>query len=115
MYAYIIHRNMDPASLNDPAIIDRQVEEFLYYKRLLLQQQIHQRTDARVKQLAAKKTGSNTYQTTDATGKVLSVTSVSADTPVTSSASRASAATHDDLNGDRDYIKIDRASWKQCG
>ena len=103
----------DSYSLNDPKNIESQANELVYYRRLLLRQQTLQRTNARVKQLTANNHNPKTSQATEATGKDLSVTPACAATPGTSSATLASVATADHLNGDHDYIKIDRASWKR--
>lgn len=91
---------MDTAGLNnpDPAQIERQANELLYYKRLLLRQQINQRTHARVQQLVAKKTDTKTFPTPEAADQVVSVTPTSVATTVTSAATTpaAFAATSDE-------------------
>ena len=103
----------DSYSLNDPKNIEIQAKELLHYKRLLLRQQILDRTNARVTQQLTENHNPKTSQATEATGKVRSVTPASAATTNTSSATLASVATADRLNGDDDYIKIDRAYWKR--
>ena len=102
-----------PYSFNDPKNIEIQAKELLHYKRLKLRQQILDRTNTRVTQLTANNHNPKTSQATEATGKVRSVTPASAATTNTSSATLASVATADHLNGDHDYIKLDRAYWKR--
>ena len=106
---------MDTAGLNkpDPAQIERQANELLYYKRLLLRQQINQRTDARVKQLVAIKTDSKPIRTPEAADQVISVTPASAGTTLYSAANPAAFAATSDESSLKDPLFPSNVSPKK--
>ena len=106
---------MDTAGLNDPdpAQIERQAYELLYYKRLLLRQQINQRTDSRVQQLVAMETDTKTFPTPEAAGTVSSVTPTSAATTVTSAATPAAFAATSDESSLKDTLFPSNVSPKK--